>query len=370
MTHLPRLFHKTSKGNINIWDIWPEGDTIHTKWGQKDGKQQEAAKVAKPKNVGKKNATTAEEQAVLEAKAMWTKKLDKKYYETEHEALNELVFLPMLADSFEKRKKFVTEADYPVSIQPKLDGLRCLVYWSEGKVKLMSRGGKEYILPHISKAAQDKKLGNQDVLDGELYIHGESLQELNRLVRGSHKYPESVNVQYHVYDMISKGDTDMPWSKREVALAEFGWVTTDPDPIRFTRTTEAFSEEEVLRAQRDLMRDGYEGAIVRLKHGKYRFGFRSKELLKVKSFQDAEFKITGFTNGVGKFSECIIYTCVTEEGNEFSVVPKGTFEERREMLAHGELHIGQMLKVQFADWTEDMIPQFPVGLCIRLEEDM
>lgn len=375
MSKHPRLFHKTSKGGINIWDIWTEGDNICTRWGQKDGKQQEASKKAKPKNTGKKNATTAEEQAVLEAKAMWTKKLDKKYYKTEKEATNELVFLPMLADSFEKRKKFLTPAHYPVSLQPKLDGLRCLAFWDgtpgdpeSYAVKLMSRGGKEYILPHIASSLENL-LELDEVLDGELYIHGVMLQELNRLVRGSHKYPDHVNVEYHVYDMVTRDKADMPCIKRMTNLAKFH-KQHDNTVIREVESHRVYNEAEVLKAQILLVSEGYEGAIVRLDGGEYKFGYRSKELLKVKSFQDAEFEIVDFTSGIGKFKDCIIYTCHTKEGLPFNVVPKGTYEQRKEWLEEGGSHVGRMLKVQFAAWTEDKKPQFPVGICIRLEEDM
>jgi len=367
MKHL-RLFYKTSKGSINIWDIWTEGGNICTRWGQKDGKQLEASKAAKPKNVGKKNATTAEEQAELEAQAMWVKKLESKYYKSEEEALNELVFLPMLADSFEKRKKFVTKDNYPVTVQPKLDGLRCLAFWLMDEVKLMSRGGKVYSLPHIS-AALETSLSKKDVLDGELYIHGESLQELNRLVRGSHKYPEHVKVEYHVYDMVPNGDTSMPCDERLATLANFH-RKHDHTVIRSVKTSQVPNEAEVFKIQSEFIQQGYEGAIVRLHEGVYRFGYRSKQLLKVKSFQDAEFEIIDFTSGIGKFSECIIYTCITAEDKPFNVVPKGTFEQRKAWLAEGDSHVGKQLKVQFADWTEDRKPQFPVGICIRLEEDM
>ncbi|NIU00935.1 MAG: hypothetical protein GWN01_08395 [Nitrosopumilaceae archaeon] len=65
-----------------------------------------------------------------------------------------------------------------------------------------------------------------------------------------------------------------------------------------------------------------------------------------------------------------MYTCKTKEGKTFEVVPKGTFVEREQWFNEASTHIGKMLKVQFAEWTNDNKPQFPVGLCIRLEEDM
>ena len=365
---LPRLFHKTSKDAINIWDIWSDGDGIFTRWGQKEGKQQEACKRAKGKNTGKKNATTDSEQAELEAKAMWTKKLERKYYKTEKEAKNETVFLPMLAAKYSDRKRFLTEDSYPAFSQPKLDGVRCLAYWVDDKVRLMSRGGKDYVLPHISDALETK-LKKNDVLDGELYVHGLPLQDLNSLVRGSHKHADSVNVEYHPYDMIPNKDVEMPFTERLEHLERF--VADSPsDKICAVETSTAQNEDEVFAAHADFVNRGYEGGIVRLGTGKYRFGYRSKELLKVKSFVDDEFEIFDFTNGIGKFENCVIYWCRTEEGEEFTVVPKGTFEQRAVWLKEGKQAVGKWLKVQYAGYSNLNKPLFPVGLCIRLEEDM
>lgn len=368
MKQFPRLFHKTSKGKINIWDIWSDGDTIFTRWGQKDGKQQDAKKKAKGKNAGKANATTDSEQAESEAQSMWTNKLERKYYQTEDEALNEVVFLPMLASKFSDRKRFLTEDSYPVFSQPKLDGVRCLAYWVGDKVRLMSRGGKDYVLPHISEALETV-LEKNDVLDGELYIHGLPLQKLNSLVRGSHKHEDSVNVEYHLYDMIPNKDAEMPFTERLEHLNLFA-ANSPSDKICSVTTAMARDEDEVFVAHADFENRGYEGGIVRLGTGKYRFGYRSKELLKVKSFVDDEFEIFDFTNGIGKFENCIIYWCKTKEGEEFTVVPKGTFEQRAEWLAEGKEHIGKWLKVQYAGYSLENKPLFPVGLCIRLEEDM
>ena len=364
----PVLFHKTSKGKINTWAIWTEDNVIRTKWGQKDGKQQEAAKKSKGKNTGKANETTDTEQAQADAQSMWTNKQERKYFESELEAQEEVIFLPMLAAKFSDRKRFLTEDSYPAFSQPKLDGVRCLAYWVDDKVRLMSRGGKDYLLPHISTALESV-LGKNDVLDGELYVHGLPLQDLNSWVRGSHKHAESVNVEYHLYDMIPNKDEEMPFTERLEHLERF--VANSPsDKICSVETATAHNEEEVFAAHAEFVGLGYEGGIVRLGHGKYRFGYRSKELLKVKSFVDDEFEIFDFTNGVGKFENCVIYWCKTVDGEEFTAVPKGTFEQRAVWLKEAPTVIGKMLKVQYAGYSNLNKPLFPVGLCIRLEEDM
>src|SRR4051812_168494 len=80
---LPTLYKKTSTGAIQFWSISVQSTTIHTKFGQVDGKEQETTDIIKAgKNQGKSNASTPEKQAKLEARAKWTKQKKKGYVET------------------------------------------------------------------------------------------------------------------------------------------------------------------------------------------------------------------------------------------------------------------------------------------------
>jgi DNA ligase 1 len=365
------LYHKSKTDAIVQWDIWTEGAVICTKYGQIGGKMQTARKTATPKNVGRANATTAEEQAILEAKAMHKKRLDAKYSLTIEDA-NKEVFLPMLAGSFDKRKDKVV---YPVDVQPKLDGVRCLAYWEGDSVKLMSRGGKQWnCCDHIIKELE-MVLPKDWVLDGELYIHGATFQEITKLVKKLR--PESVNVEFHVYDVPRAGyeQTEIggsTWSNRKISV-ELIDEFENCKSVKVVRTDYATCEEDVYKLQSEYLEEGYEGAIVREFDGEYKFGYRSNKLLKVKNFMDEEYKIVDFTTGVGRFEGCIIWICQTGKFpycNEFKVVPQGTMEERQETYQNADNHIGDMLKVKYFELTDDGIPRFPVGLGIRLTEDM
>ena len=363
------LYHTGKSGAIYSWNIWTEDADIVTEYGQIDGKMQIARKTATAKNVGRSNETSPKEQAVLEATAMHKFKLDRKYSETIEGAQKEL-FLPMLATSFDKRLNKVT---YPLDVQPKLDGVRCMAYWGDegDSVHLMSRNGKSWnFCEHIQRELE-KILPKDSVLDGELYIHGATFQEITKLVKKSRK--ESVTVGYHVYDIPKwKGETG-DWSERFEILSEELWGLLNNKNCKSVvsvTTYEANNEDEVYKLQSQFLEDGYEGAIVREMDGEYRFGYRSRSLLKVKNFMDEEYKIVDFTTGVGKFEGCIVWICVTDDGQEFKVVPQGTMEERQELYDNANKHIGEMLKVKFFELTDDDIPRFPVGLGIRPLEDM
>ena len=364
------IYHTSKTGAIVEWDIWTEGADIVTEFGQRDGKKQLARKTATSKNVGRSNETTPEDQAILEMQSMHKKKLDGKYSTTLKGAKQE-VFLPMLASSFDKRKDKVT---YPVDVQPKLDGVRCLAFWNGDHVELMSRGGKKWeCCGHIVDDLQ-YTLPKGMVLDGELYIHGKTFQEITKLVKKWR--PESEDVIFHVYDVVKiKGEDAGEWKDRYCDMLD--WATDQgigknsfATSVTIVTTYESLTEAGVYELQSQFLEDGYEGAIVREWDGRYELGHRSTKLLKVKNFCDGEYEIVRFTTGVGRFSGCIIWICVTEDGNEFKVVPQGTMEERKLMYDEAEDHIGELLKVKSFELTDDNIPRFPVGIGIRLVEDM
>ncbi len=367
----PVLYHKGSNGSIRQWQVWSEGADIVTEHGQHEGKLQIARKTATAKNVGKSNETSPTIQARIEAEAMYKHKLERKYALSIVEC-EERLMLPMLAHSFEKKKHKIK---YPAYIQPKFDGVRCIarvIGQAEGRnvVQLLTRGGKQWDIPHIALELGEI-LPEGWVLDGEIYLHGKTFQEISKLVKKER--PESKDLEYHVYDVpMYDGDDSLPFWKRLLALV--GVMKSIKDAglkhIIMCPTSSVLNEQDVYEIQSELMSLGFEGAIVRSKEGLYRFGYRSADLLKVKTFIDEEFEIVGFHAGVGKFATCVIWDCVTKTGDPFKCVPKGTAAERQDLLANGHKHVGKLLKVKFFEWTDDNLPRFPVGLGFRLPEDL
>jgi DNA ligase-1 len=378
---LPTLYHQSKSGSIVKWNIWTEGADIVREYGQMDGKMQVARTTATGKNIGRSNETTPEEQALLEAAAKHKKRLDMKYSLSIKDAKQE-VFLPMLASSFDKRKDKVS---YPLDVQPKLDGVRCMAYWEGDSVKLMSRGGKYWECCDHIVAELEQVLPKGWVLDGELYVHGATFQEITRLVKKLR--PESVTVKYHVYDVPRAGaigeqepivsETNHEWEGRKEHLNELarfvrasGATAPSRKSVKVVRTDFAAHEEDVYELQSEYLEEGYEGAIVRERDGEYKFGYRSNKLLKVKNFMDEEYEIVGFTTGVGRFEGCCIWICETADGQSFKVVPQGTMDLRKETFNNADKNVGKWLKVKYFELTDDGIPRFPVGLGIRLTEDM
>jgi len=76
---LPTLFNLDKKGVERTWITWSEGDTVTTLSGVTGGKMITTTRKHLPKNVGKKNETSGEEQSIKEAESKWVKQLDKGY---------------------------------------------------------------------------------------------------------------------------------------------------------------------------------------------------------------------------------------------------------------------------------------------------
>ena len=337
----PTLFHKDRKGNLWSWEISSDDNKVIVVHGLIDGKKHQTEYIAQATNVGRANERNPQQQADFEVEAKWKFQLDRKYSLTSEEA-EETVFLPMLAKSYEDRKKdlFSDKAMTKFvgcDVQPKLDGVRCLATKENGKVILTSRQGKEWsLVPHINAELQWMNEG--DCLDGELYIHGDGMnfQTITSWCKGKHKlpHPESSKIEYHVYDVpIFDGIQDATWKHRKENLAK---IEQSEHVIRVE--TYACETPEAVGMHHGLfVGQGYEGAILRLREGLYEFGHRSNSLLKVKTFCDEEFEIIGFESGKEGSAEdgCVIWICKSPNG-EFRVRPQGTHEERKALFDEAE----------------------------------
>ena len=354
---LPCLYSKTSTGAINVWWCWVEGPDVCVRWGQQGGAMQEAQFRCEPKNVGRSNATTAEDQAIKEAIAKWKKQVKKKYFTSLGDAQTKRNFKPMLA----KPLKDANKIRFPAYIQPKLNGVRCLAFRKDGKITLMSRGGDPYTVHHIMDQL-DPVVAEGEVLDGELYHHGSKLQTIVSWVKTPQE--ASGNLSLHVYDRYLESAPNMSFEQRLAYM--FTQRVAWPSHVPMLDTYMIHRPDEVKSYHDYFVSAGYEGAIVRLFDGTYRFGHRSSALLKVKSFMDDEFIVVGWTVGKGKFANVPIFSCETKDKkNTFEVVPLGTQEERMKMLGEAATYIGRPMTVRFLEYTEGGVPFNAWGVGIR-----
>jgi DNA ligase-1 len=378
MTKFPTLYHKAKGGELRQWRTWADGDCLYTEHGMVGGVLQESCKKCVAKNVGKKNATTPETQAVFESEALHKFKLERKYSLTPEEAQMPLM-LPMLAHKYDKKKH-----NGAYFIQPKLDGVRCIARWEGNDVVLYSRQGKVYDVKHISEELKNV-LGKDDVFDGELYIHGMQLQSQISLVKKPQ--PNSLKIKYWVYDMpVVNGNDGLGYNYRQQALGKIfddyyeaflkdfsiealsNWNPAYDHRTYLVEVDTYYLDDTKLvnECLEKFIGEGFEGAILRGVNSEYLWGYRSDELLKVKTFQDSEFKIVDIIDGTGKMAGHAIFVCQNDLTNStFKAVPKMTMEMRADIWKNRLDYIGKSVTVSFFDRTEDSIPRFPVAVALR-----
>ncbi len=357
-----KLFGKSKSGKIKQWSVLVEFvakdcSVIEIKHGFLDGKKQVSAKYIKSgKNIGKSNETTPYEQAVLEAKSALSKKIDEGYARKIEDIpkVSEGLFLPMLAHSFDKHSKKI---NYPCWVQPKLDGVRMLSKKIDGKVFMWSRKGKVIDVPDKIKNQLKSLMNEKDCFDGELYVHGWDFQRIISAVK--RKNSDTDKLQYHIYDMPEPNKTfENRFLKKDLNSLE-------GLNIKIVKTDIVDKKNNLEALERFYVKKAYEGVMVRNRNSLYEYKNRSYDLQKVKRFEDHEFEIIGGKCGTGKESGLVIFKCITEDGVEFDVRPKGCYEDRSYMYKNLESYIGKKLKVLFQGRTNDNVPRFPVGIGIR-----
>lgn len=354
------LVSTTSNGSSKFWCIFVQEDeqgrhytnteSWHTLEDGIDSKHMlSAPSYVTAKNIGHSNETTTLQQAMAEAQSAIDLKKQKGYHLLD-EKVQSHYLLPMLANRFEERKHYLS---YPVALQRKMNGVRCLM---DGKVA-WSRQGNEFIPEVVKHIIFDTK---GLILDGELVLPEDeySFQETISAVK---KYRSSLSekLEYVIYDMV---EPTIQFSDRLSLLEKL--KSDMPPQVRLLTTSICESEEQIHEWHKLLVSHGAEGVIVRNLAGKYKLKDRSNDLLKLKFTKDADYKIVDIEQGIAKHTGCAIFVCETEQ-KRFSVTPKMTIPVRQEIWKNKEKYIGKKLTVVYQALSDDGIPMFGRGIEIR-----
>jgi ATP-dependent DNA ligase len=272
-----------------------------------------------------------------------------------------------------------------VYMQPKLDGVRCLIQYDvprnqphfSGKVTAYSRTGKVWKnIDHILKELKPFFIDNPNVvLDGELYNHDfrDDFESIISMVRKTKPTDEdrrisALNVQFHCYDIVNKR---MKFSTRSKWLAG-----NLPDSYCVKKVeTKVVDKSKYLLTTGDVIAkskhtqnllDGYEGSIVRL-DTPYQCK-RSHSLRKFKDFEDAEANIVGYEEGKGKRAGTLgKFIMQDDDGNQFGCPPgKGhNYKDLAIILKNIHLYMGQRATFTFFERTKAGSYRHPLFKCIR-----
>jgi len=371
--NLPALYGKSTNGKVKQWNIsvleLADGTChIETEHGYEDGKKQlDSRYIGEGKNIGRANETTPFEQACSEAKSAYNRKKDSGYVEDKAQIPSECdgKFLPMLAHRYDKHS---AKINFPCLVQPKLDGVRMLARKDNGIVAMWSRKGKVIDIPDKINAQLCEMLDDGQCTDGELYVHGWTFQKIIAAVKK--KRDDTDLLEYHIYD--SPHPTlafEMRLPQKSTGATIFphhcqNWTIIGKN-IKIVPTYDVALKLEFDVYEGMFVQQGYEGMMVRNQNSAYKYKHRSYDLQKVKRFLDAEYKIIGGKDGMGRETGLVIFRCSTPDGLEFDVRPRGTHEERAVIFKNLTDYIGKHLTVRYQELTDDGRPRFPVGIAVR-----
>jgi len=266
-----------------------------------------------------------------------------------------------------------------VYIQPKLDGVRCLIqadnYSDKGSiipiVTAYSRTGKEWKnIDHILEELVPFFNKHPDViLDGELYNHDlrDNFEKIISLVRKQKptlvdRHEAKLLTQFHCYDMICP-DFDHNFSIRDEFLQQ---TLDNVDYVKLVDTKLIESEREAKDIHFENLALGYEGSIVRL-NTKYQQK-RSHSLRKFKDFSDKEATIIGYLDGKGKREGTLgKFVMQDDEGIEFGCPPgKGyNYKDLKNILENIGDYMGKRATFTYFERTKAGSYRHPLFKCIR-----
>ena len=260
----------------------------------------------------------------------------------------------------------------PVFIQPKLDGVRCVIQFEKvnsfaGEVKAYSRTGKEW--KNINHILTDlvpffQKYPNV-ILDGELYNHDfkDDFESIISMVRKTKPTDEdrlisAENVQFHCYDII---DESSVFEERINFIAQ---NVSHNHCVKHVDTIQVATESLGKVFHQSNLEMGYEGSILRT-NDVYKCG-RSWSLRKFKDFHDSEAKLTSWVEGKGKRIGTIgKFMAVDADGNKFGMPVMDKFEYLQNNFKEMQGWVGKTATFTYFERTKAGSYRHPLFKCIR-----
>ena len=276
---------------------------------------------------------------------------------------------PMLAYKVDAKPIDWTKKVY---MQPKLDGVRCLIQLNDkGEVHAYSRTGKPWLnIAHILEDLEYFFEIHPDVvLDGELYNHDlrDDFEKIISLVRK--QKPHSLDkaeskelVQFHCYDYVETVMNES-YSYRKDQLCTSDMYS---DCVKYVPTYLIKDDAHAKISHEIYLNDGYEGSILRL-DTPYQCK-RSYSLQKFKDFHDTEATIIGYVDGKGKREGTLgKFLMQDDDGVEFGCPPgKGyNYKMLADMLTNIHNYIGKRATFTYFERTKAGSYRHPLFKTLR-----
>jgi len=392
------LITKDAKGKIrciNV-DYCKEGDgyVIHRTSWQYQGKRIEQPDIVVTEGKVKRDT---EAQCILQFNALVRGYEDKGYKHVDRDpdtyTLKQLEeILPeyntdangfrkhMLAKQADKVKQSTIDKLPYWYASRKIDGLRASFYWDGKRIRSASRGGKDYdlALKHFTeneKFIEYFKNHPNNVLDGELYKHGKSLQQISGAARLEKNAYDCDWLQYYVYDIMTP---KKPFKERLLDIIELAkelHVGFDPYhefkegdlQIQIVPQVKVSGYDNIIKLHNKYVEEGWEGVVVRDPNATYKFGARGNQMIKFKMYKDDCFIVTGIEPGL-RGSEDMVFILETKDGKQFKAKPLGDRSVKEEYWNNFEIkYKGLIGECKFFYYSDEGVPLQPAFKCFRFD---
>ena len=280
-------------------------------------------------------------------------------------------FIPMLCKTLEDNKPF-TKHTY--SGQWKINGERCIItafkdddLFKNIHLNYRSREGvdwtdklrylDEYLIPNISKTILDMMIEEGVGLDGELYLPGYTINDINSFIKNT-QLPQHYQLQYWMYDIcIPDMSALVRYWTLEANFKRFIPTTMDKN-IHLNNlgrlillpnySVKDFSE--AVHYRDEFIDMGFEGLVIRDDAASYQFGGRrNQSMMKFKRKEDGKFLIVDIIPE-GKRINLPKFICKNDINDElFEVTINKPQAEQEEILIHKSTYINKLMLIEFRE---------------------
>ncbi len=233
-------------------------------------------------------------------------------------------------------------------VSEKLDGLRA--YW-DGQ-NLISKEGNIYHPPQWFI----KDFPNQ-TFEGELWIDRGKFEEVSGIVRSdSDDNLDWQKIHLMLFDMPKHSGT---FAQRMEAMQELVEKSGSPY-LKVIEQSSVADKKTLMKRLNEVVKNGGEGLVLRRTDSLYQ-ATRNDDLLKLKTFEDAEAKVLKIIEGQGKYQGMMGAVLVeNEERIKFKIGGGFSDEVRKNPPA-----IGTIITYKFYGKTKDKKPRFASFLRVR-----
>lgn len=253
-------------------------------------------------------------------------------------------------------------------VEPKYDGLRCVMIFNKGEGVVLSRNGKPlYNVGHIVEELLP--LVKEGVLDGEIY--GSDWADSASTFRASKATKTSESGKFHMFDYLTLEDfknrtCKKTWLNRK---AELDHIPDTEHAIK-VRSQIVENTEQAWDKAKEFLERGFEGAVAKNPASHYSFD-RNLDWVKLK-FEDTEdLPIVAYEEGTGRNKGRLgALVCETNKGIRVNIGGGYTDDQRTSFWKHRNELIGQVIEVKFQEKTPDGSLRFPVYVSFRNDKEV